>query len=162
MRAVPADPPIKRELGLTTRPPGTWVQTDRVAHDAWALMGSDHPRASALLHIIISNMGRHNAVVMSQAMLAKLARCSDRTVRRSLDVLRKGNWIEVRQMGPTGTVKVFIVNDRVAWAGSRDGIRYSMFGADIVVCDAEQPDATELGAQEPLQRVPTLFPGERQ
>ena len=153
---------IKREIGVTTRPNGTWVQTDRAAHEKWARMAVSQPRASALLHVILAHMGRHNAVVVSQAALAKLAQCSARTVQRSLETLRDGGWLEVRQIGPSGTVNAYIVNDRVAWSGPRDGIRYSMFSAAIVLSDAEQPDAAELGAQEPLQHIPSLLPGEQQ
>ena len=152
----------QREFGVTTRPHGTWVQTDRAAHVKWARMAVAEPRASALLHVILAQMGRHNALVVSQATLAKLAGCSARTVRRSLEILSGGHWIEVRQIGPSGTVNAYIVNDRVAWSGPRDGIRYSMFSAAIVVSDTEQPDAAELGAQESLQHIPALFPGERQ
>ena len=151
-----------RELSIATRPAGTWLQTERAAHERWALLAITEPRASSLLHVILAKMGRHNALVASQKTLAQLAGCSDRTVRRSLEVLREGNWIEVRQIGPTGTANAYIVNDRVAWSGDRDGIRYSLFSAAIIVSDAEQPDREELGAQPPLQHIPSLTLGERQ
>ena len=152
----------QREFGITTRPNGTWIQTERAAHEKWARMAVSEPRASALLHVILAQMGRHNALVVSQAALAKLAGCSRATLQRSLGALRDGNWLEVRPIGPTGTVNAYIVNDRVAWSGPRDGIRYSMFSAAIVLSDAEQPDAAELGTQERLQHIPSLLPGERQ
>lgn len=125
-------------------------------------MAITQPRASALLHVILANMGRHNALVASQKTLAKLAKCSRATLQRSLDVLREGSWIEVRQIGPTGTANAYIVNDRVAWSGNREGIRYSMFSAAIIVTDDEQPDRDELGAQPPLQHIPSLIGDERQ
>lgn len=138
------------------------MQTDRAAHEAWAIMSTENPRASALLHLVISNMGRHNALVVSQDTLAKLAKCSLRTVKRSLEVLREGNWLDVRQIGPSGTVNAYIVNDRVAWSGQRDGIRYSMFSATIVVSNTEQPDATQIGNQDSLVHIPAMFRDERQ
>ena len=151
-----------RELSIATRPAGTWVQTERVAHERWALLAVNHPRASGLLHVILANMGRHNALVASQRTLARLAKCSRATLQRSLEVLREGNWVEVRQIGPTGTANAYIVNDRVAWSSNRDGIRYSLFSAAIVVSDEEQPDRDELGAQPSLQHIPSLTAGERQ
>lgn len=151
-----------RELGVTTRPGGTWVQTERAAHERWAKMSISQPRASALLHVILSQMGRHNALVASQANLARLANCSVRTIKRSLEVLKAGNWIEIRQIGPTGTANVYVVNDRVAWSGDRDGIRYSLFSATILVSDDEQPDQADLDALPVLERIPSMMPGERQ
>lgn len=50
----------------------------------------------------------------------------------------------------------------MAWSGKRDGIRYSLFSASVIVSDAEQPDAEELGQQEPLRRLPSLYRDEGQ
>src|SRR4051794_2665060 len=130
----------QRQVGLTTAPGGSWVQTERVGHEKWAKLSVSHPRASALLHVIVSQMGRHNALIVSHANLARAASCSVATLKRALAVLRDNGWIEVRQIGPTGTVCAYIVNDRVAWTGKRDGIRYSIFSATVLVSDDEQPD----------------------
>lgn len=152
----------KRELGLVTSPGGTWVQTERAAHERWAKLSVANPRAASILHVIISQMGRHNALVVSQANLARLADCSIATLKRSLAVLTEQRWLEVRQFGPTGTVNAYVVSDRVAWTGSRDGIRYSLFSATVMVSDDEQPDRDQLDHQKRLERLPDLRPGERQ
>lgn len=152
----------EKHLSLATAPGGSWVQTERAAHEKWAKLAVSNPRACALMHVIVSQMGRHNALVVSQKTLAKLAGCSRATLQRALDVLRTGNWLEVRQIGPTGTANAYIVNDRVAWSGARDGIRYSLFSAAVLVSDTEQPDRAELGVQPPLEHIPTMQPGERQ
>lgn len=155
---------VARDLtvGMTTTPGGSWVQVEREALERSAALTLSNPRAAALMQIIIARMGRHNALVASQKTLARLAGCSDRTIRTALKVLKEGNWIEVRQIGPTGTANAYIVNDRVAWSGKRDGIRYSMFSAAVLIADDEQPDSAELGSQPPLMRFPTMYPGERQ
>jgi len=152
----------QKQLGLTTEPGGTWVQVERAAMERWSKLAVSNSRAAAVMMLITSQMGRHNALVVSQATLAKMAGCGLNTLKRALGVLRDGNWIEVRQIGPTGTACAYIVNDRVAWSGNRDGIRYSLFSAAVLVSDAEQPDQAELGAQPPLERIPTMHPGERQ
>lgn len=152
----------QRQLGLTTEPGGTWVQVERAAMERWSKLAVSNPRAAAVMMLMTSQMGRNNALVASQATLAKMAGCGLNTLKRALSVLKEGNWIDVRQIGPTGTACAYIVNDRVAWSGARDGIRYSLFSAAVLVSDAEQPDQAELGAQPPLERIPTMHPGERQ
>lgn len=152
----------ERALALATKPGGTWVQTERRAHEQWAKLSVSNPRAASILHVIVSQMGRSNALVASQANLARAAGCSVATLKRSLSVLKEQNWLEIQQIGPTGTACAYIVNDRVAWNGARDGIRYSLFSASVLISDDEQPDRAMLDQQSPLNRLPSLYPGERQ
>ena len=154
-----------RTLGVTTPPTGTWVQTERAAHEAWALLAVAHPRAAAVLHVMVARMGRHNALVISQRVLARLSKCSLRTVQYALQTLEAHKWIEVRRIGSSGTVNAYVINDRVAWSGKRDGIAYSLFSANVVLASDEQPDADDIGAEKtfpPLLTLPTLHPGEQQ
>jgi hypothetical protein len=153
---------IERTIGVTTAPTGTWVQTDRAAHEKWAKLAVKNPRAAAILHVLVAKMGRHNALVVSQQTLAKLADCSLRTIQYSLKTLKEDNWVDVRQIGQNGTVNAYIINDRVAWSGKRDGIRYSLFSSAVMLSDAEQPDCDELGAQAALMRIPELYQDEKQ
>lgn len=148
----------------TKEPRGTWVQTERAAHEAWAaflgLKGS--VTASRVMHLLLARVGENNAVVISQKTMAELLKCDIRTVRRAVSMLREYRWVEIRQIGDRGTVNAYVINDRVAWAGKRDGIRYSLFSASVVISENEQPDQSEIGAQEPLHRLPSLYPGEQQ
>ena len=114
------------------------------------------------MHILTSQVGEHNAVVISQKVLADLVNASERGVRNALSLLKEDNWIEARQIGARGTVKAYIINDRVAWSGKRDGIRYSLFSARVVLSDEEQDDRDQIGQLDPLRRLPSLYPGERQ
>lgn len=115
-----------------------------------------------MLHLLVARLGDNNAVVISQKTMASLMDCSLRTVQRATRELANGNWVELRRLGETGQVNAYVLNDRVAWAKHRDGLRYSLFSAAVVLSAEEQPDMADLGAQEPLQRLPSLFPGERQ
>lgn len=143
---------------------GNWIQTERKAHEEWAKLIGRAPKAAQLMHIITARIGEHNAVVISQKTLTELMGASRRTVQRALTTLADERWIEVRQIGENGTVNAYIINDRVAWTGKRDGIRYSLFSANIVISSAEQPDreAVENDRQEPLRHIPSLFRDEQQ
>jgi len=122
----------------------------------------DSPNAAMLMHLLVARVGEHNAVVVSQKTMAKIMGRHVNTVKTAFKTLRDRNWIEIRQVGERGTVNAYIVNDRVAWTGKRDGIRYSLFSAAVVLSDEEQPDRDQLGQQEPLRKVPSLLHGERQ
>lgn len=151
-----------RELGVTTAPSGSWVQVERAALERWSRLGMENPRAASVMMTLVHHMGRNNAVVVSQKTLAELCSCSRATLQRALDILRSGNWIDVRQIGPTGTANAYIVNRRVAWSGARAGQRYALFDAAVVVSATEQPDAETLDDLPPLESIPAMFKGERQ
>lgn len=146
------------------RSPGTWVQTERALHEAWAqflgLKGA--LAASRVMHLLIARLGEHNAVVISQRTMASLLKCDERTVRRAVAMLADHQWIEIRQIGDRGTVNAYVVNRNVAWSGPREGIRYALFSAAVVVSDQEQPDREILDQTPPLRQLPSMFPGERQ
>lgn len=143
-------------------PKGQWVQTERKAHEAWAGLIRKSPLAAQIMHVLTARIGDQNAVVISQKNIARLVGGSERGVRDALKLLSKDNWLEVRQIGGRGTVNAHVINDRVAWSGKRDGIRYSLFSAAVILSDDEQPDADQLDTLEPLRRMPTALPGERQ
>lgn len=145
-----------------TKPHGTWVQTERAAHEAWMNLIAKSPVGAQVMHALTARLGEHNAVVISQVELARITGRSDRAVRTAIGVLREDNWIEVRQIGASGTVNAYLVNDRVAWTGKRDGIRHSLFSATVIISDAEQPDRNSLGNQASLRRLPSLYRGENQ
>ena len=155
-------PHHKKDLPSKTSSSGNWVQTERAAHEAWAALMRKSPRAAELMHLLVARVGKHNAVVISQDTLAKLMGKSKRTVIRAVIDLAEANWVEVRQVGKSGTTNAYIINDRVAWTGKRDGIRYSLFSAAVVLSEDEQPDRHELGQQEPLRPLPKLYGGEQQ
>lgn len=141
---------------------GQWVQTERKAHEAWAALIRKSPLAAQIMHVLTARVGEHNAVVVSQKNLARLVRGSERGVRDAIQILKEENWIEIRQIGGRGTVNAHIINDRIAWSGKRDSIRYSLFSANVIVSDDEQPDVEQIGGQIPLRQLPIRYPMERQ
>ena len=143
-------------------PSGRWLQTERAAHEAWAKLIAEAPKAAQLMHLLVARIGENNAVVISQKNLIRLMGASRPTVQRAVKKLRDDLWIEVRQIGDRGTTNAYVVNDRVAWLGRRDGIRYSLFSAAVIISDDEQPDAAELDRQKPLRQIPSIGRGEQQ
>lgn len=144
------------------KPPTRWVQTERRAHEAWAALLRKAPRAAELMHLLVAQMGDHNAIVVSQGTLAKMMGRNRRTVQRALDELEAGNWVHALQIGDRGTVNAYVVNDRVAWHGKRDGLRHSLFSAAVVVAEEEQGIEALARLSEPLMALPTMFGGEEQ
>ena len=146
------------------RPNGTWVQTDRSAHEAWAqfLALKGATAASRVLHILIARMAEKNTVVVSQGTLAEELNVDPRTVRRAIALLRDHNWIQTINLGGAKSgVQAYRVNSRVAWQGARDGIRHTAFEATVYATEAEQEDPV-LDDLPPLHRLPDLYPGEKQ
>lgn len=136
----------------------TWVQTERAAHDAWGDLAIRSPRAAALMHKLVANMGRDAAVVASHATLAEITGYSLSTLKRAIADLQRERWIEVVQIGGKGGACAYVVNDRVAWADARTNLTLSRFSASIVASSAEQ-----IGIEaEPLRRIPVIMRGERQ
>lgn len=117
------------------------------------------PRAAALAHHLVAQMGDQNAVVISQTVLAKLMGCSVDTVQRAVRDLVADKWIQVVRIGK-GKEAAYVVNDRVAWGQAREKLRLSMFSA-TVVADYDDQEEALLGHSD-LRRIPTLFPGEQQ
>ena len=143
------------------RPPlrGTFIQTDRATHEAWAKFSIKRPAASAVLHYLTANVGYHNAVVIPQKTIAKALGVSDRTVRRAVEDLSEGNWVQVVKIG-AGRECAYVLNDRVAWADKRDNLRLSRFSAEIIADADDQSEHTLSGPE--LHRLPDLFSSEVQ
>lgn len=139
---------------------GSWVQTERKAHEAWAKLIAKKPNAAILLHYLVAQMDHQNALVISQKTLSKIMNVHVRTVGRAIDDLVKERWIQIIQFGGKGTTLAYVVNDRVAWGKSRDKLRLSIFSATVVV-DIDDQETSTLD-ETPLRKVPLLYPGERQ
>ncbi len=142
---------------------GTWVQTERAAHQKWANLISRQPNAAALLHVLVSCMDKTGVIVVSQATLAKMLGKSVATVKRAIDVLKAECWIDVVRVGSErGGVNAYCVNRRVAWADKRKNDRYAAFNARIIVSESEQPSGSISDDRPPLNQLPSLTPGEMQ
>ena len=140
--------------------PGTWVQTDRATHEAWAALTRRSGLAAQIMHLLAARVGEFNAVVISQKTLAELAGASRRGVQNALKLLEQDRWIQLVQIGDTGSVNDHVINDRVVWSGPRENLRYSKFNAVVIVSEKEQPNPETPDSRMPLRTLPG--DGERQ
>jgi UTP:GlnB (protein PII) uridylyltransferase len=135
---------------------GTWVQTERKAHEGWAKLIRSSPKAAELLHVLVANMDKKAAVVVSQKVLAEMMGTSVPTVKRAVTVLQDGNWVDIVRIGSErGGVNAYVVNRRVAWADNRDNQKYAIFDARIITSASEQDRDTSV-LQEPLNQLPNF------
>ena len=136
----------------------SFVQIEREALHEWARFVMKHQRAASVLAHMTALMDRQAAVVISHKTLGKLCGCSLPTIKRALDDLEKGRWIQVVRIGQTGTVNGYVVNSKVAWCDLRDNRKMALFSARIV---ADIEDQTELTLSEKkLRRIPMVHPPE--
>lgn len=138
-----------------------WVQTDRKAHEAWAKLVIEKPKAAALLHVLIANMGAQNALVISQTLLAKMLKASRPTVNAAIQVLEERKWIQVVELGK-GTTKAYAVNAAVAWGQKRDQLHTAVFAATVIADLDDQAVPLDELMNQSLKKIPTLYPGEQQ
>lgn len=145
----------------------SWVQTERAAHEAWSRLIKSSATAARLAHVLVANLDRTtNAVVASQSTLAELmAEPGERpmhrnSIRNAIRRLEADRWIEVVKIGGHGGALAYVVNDRVAWGQSRDGLKYSRFSARVVASSSEQEQP--LDDRPPLRQLPTIQRGEQQ
>lgn len=144
----------------TTSKRQTWVQTDRAAHEAWGRLTISSPRAAALMHHLVAQMDQSAAVVASHAALASITGMSASTIKRAINDLKAGNWIEVIQLGGKGGALAFVINSNVGWATRRDKLHLAVFTARVIAVGDEQ----EQGYLErpALHQIPILTNGEQQ
>lgn len=140
----------------------TWVQVPRKSMEAMGQLIGESPAAGQLLIAMTARMGHHNAIVASYATLMEITGLSRSTIARAVSTLKKRRFISIVQIGATKSAQAFVINDRVAWYGPRDGIRHSLFSAAVIGSSTDQPDMAELESSEPMVEIPAIYRGEQQ
>ena len=121
------------------RTPTGWLQLEKKAAQELQKLIQASPTAASTLMYMVNHMSRSNALVVSQAAIAKGIGAKRESVNRAVRYLVEHNFIQVIKK-PAGA-SVYVVNSRVMWQGNR-GERYAAFGADIVAIESEQDPAT--------------------
>lgn len=147
-----------------SRPHGSWIQTERAAHEEWARFLSlpGAAAASRVLHLILARMTKGNVYIISQGAMAEALGVDDRTIRRGVAMLKEHDWIDVANIGGAKSgVRAYMVKSRLAWQGSREGRRYAEIDARVHISEAEQEYNLEAN-RRPLRDIPTIYNGEQQ
>lgn len=159
MKRATAPPEIGRPAHVPARAHnGSWVQTERAGHEAWARLTIKHPIASSVMHTLVARMGKQNAVVISQKTLSALIGVTDRSIRTAIATLVTDRWIQVVRLNGPGTVAAYVVNSVVSWSDNRSNLHLAAFTATIV---ADADDQTTIEHAD-LRQIPSLYVGERQ
>ena len=108
-----------------------WLQLEKKAAQELQKLIQASPTAASTLMYMVNHMSRSNALVVSQAAIAKGIGAKRESVNRAVRYLVEHNFIQVIK---AAGASVYVVNSRVMWQGNR-GERYAAFGADIVAIE---------------------------
>ena len=132
-----------------------WLQFEKKGLQELQRLALRAPMAMGVLLYLVNNMGRSNALAVSQGAMSKKLGISVRAVAGAVATLSNHNFIEVVKVG---NMNVYRINSRVAWQGKR-GERFAAFNAEILAFESEQPEGFD--TLLPLKSVPQLQKGER-
>lgn len=132
-----------------------WLQLEKKVAQELQKLAFKHPMAMGTLMYLANNMGRNNALAISQGAIAKKTGVSTRAIAGAIKLLSDHRFIEIVKVG---NLCVYRVNTRVAWQGKR-GERFAHFTADVIAFESEQN--SDIDNTLPLKKVPILENDER-
>lgn len=146
----------ERANAVKNRVSGGYYMMSRQAEKNLRAIQRNSPSAALVFSIIRENMQiGTNAVTISQAALMKILNLSRSTVSRATKYLSENNYVQIIK---TGNVSTYIVNERIAFAGTA-GQRKAVFSATVVAHEAEQEEGWDKVTK--LKAVPVIYEDER-
>ena len=95
-----------------------WLQLEKKAAQELQKLIQASPTAASTLMYMVNHMSRSNALVVSQAAIAKGIGAKRESVNRAVRYLVEHNFIQVIK---AAGASVYVVNSRVMWQGNREG-----------------------------------------
>ena len=141
-------------LARNRTPTGGSSSKKKAAQELQKLIQASPTAASTLMYMV-NHMSRSNALVVSQAAIAKGIGAKRESVNRAVRYLVEHNFIQVIKAGRVG-----LRGEQPGHVARQSRERYAAFGADIVAIESEQDPAT-IEQATPLKCVPRLVEGER-
>ena len=87
-----------------------------------------------ILLFLCENMDKRNTFHITQKDLAKIFNVGERHIRQSIDLLKNHKIINVKK---DGTTNYYIVNSNIAWKGSLENKRNSLFKVNPILLELE-------------------------
>lgn len=141
---------------VKNRVAGGYYMMSRVAEKNLRAIQRENPSAGLVFSVIRENMQMGtNAVTISQAALGKILNLSRSTISRATKFLADNKYVQIIKVG---NVSTYVVNERIAFAGS-PGQRKAVFSATVIAHESEQSEGWE--EVEKLKSVPVIYPNER-
>lgn len=138
------------------RVPGGYYMMSRAAEKNLRALQTVNPTASLVFSVIREHMQiGTNAVTVSNPALAQILGKSARTIARATKYLADHAYVQIVKTGNTNT---YVVNERVAFAGSA-GQRRAVFSSTVVAHEIEQSEGWD--KVQKLRAVPVIYEDER-
>lgn len=148
----------ERRIAAATknRVPGGYYMMSRQAEKNLRALQRQSPSAALMFSVIREHMQiGSNAVTVSQAALGKILNLSRSTIARASKFLADNQYVQIVK---TGNVSTYVVNERVAFAGS-PGQRRAVFSATVIAHECEQDEGWDTVTK--LKAVPVIYEDER-
>ncbi|EII5454396.1 plasmid replication initiator-like protein [Salmonella enterica] len=135
---------------------GGYYMMSRAAEKNLRALQKANGTASLVFSVIRENMQiGTNAVTISNTALCKITGKSRATITRAISHLSSHNYVQIIKTGSTNT---YVVNERIAFAGS-PGQRRAVFSATIVAHECEQDEGWD--EIKKLKAIPRIYSDER-
>ena len=117
----------------------TQVNNSREAYEAEDWLIANSATAYRVLHFLVSNMDRYNAVICSYKVMQEKFGYSRVTLSEAVKLLKEHKYIDVKK---SGTSNVYMVNKMLYWNSWGSNYAYAEFGAKVIISSSEQDDET--------------------
>lgn len=114
----------------------SFVQLNKDTYNLEDKLMQENPLAYRIWRFLANNMDNYNAVIVSQETLTEIFDVSKTTIWRAIKVLRDGNYIKTYR---TGGSNIYALNDKMVWNSWGNNLKYSKFGANVILSESEQP-----------------------
>ncbi|EJN26738.1 hypothetical protein PMI35_03733 [Pseudomonas sp. GM78] len=138
-----------------------FAQLDQDSLMKLADLARDNPKAASVMLVLLANVGDECALVVSQATLAKLCKCSIPTVKRAIAVLVAEHWIVAGIIGSGRVASLaYFINSRVDWTDKRENLEYVHFNARVLISGEDNPNlkSNRLSQSMHLESGETVIP----
>lgn len=146
----------KQASAIKNRVSGGFYMMSRQAEKNLRAIQRESPSAALVFSVIREHMQiGTNAVTVSQSALSQILKLSRSTIARATKFLLEHNYVQIIK---TGNVSTYVVNERIAFAGTV-GQRKAVFSATVIAHETEQEENWD--SVKKLKAIPVIYEDER-